>query len=189
MNHYMFSRWLGPTALAVVLVVIASATAQADGDVGIRAPARIARRTIADRSQTHHLGLSTRTDDEKRIEVNLSTQSLIAWQGERKVYEFPVTTGQEGQPTLIGDYEILDKEEDAYSDAWLLRLPLWMGIYQFGDYENGIHSLPIDNSGNLLWAEGLGVEPLSHGCVVLAPDDAETLFRWAEVGTTVQIHD
>lgn len=123
----------------------------------------------------------------KRIEVILSQQRLIAWEDDRRVFEFPVTTGQEGQPTLTGEYEILDKIEDAYSEAWLLKLPLWMGIYQVGEWENGFHALPLDDDGIEYWREAVGHYPASHGCIVLLPEDAETLFNWAEVGTKVVI--
>ena len=125
----------------------------------------------------------------KRIVVDMATQRLTAWEGETLVFEFPITTGQDGEPTFAGEYEILDKEVDAYSEAWQLRVPFWMGIYQFGDFENGFHAQPLDGDGNEYWREALGHYPASHGCIVLAPDDAEALFNWAEVGTKVEIHE
>src|SRR5712692_4414496 len=125
----------------------------------------------------------------KRIQVSLSQQHLTAWEGDQKVFEFPVTSGAEGQETLAGEYEILDKETDAYSDAWLLKLPFWMGVYQYGDFENGFHALPMSEAGEELWRDAVGNYPASHGCIVLLPEDAETLFNWAEVGTKVEIQD
>ena len=125
----------------------------------------------------------------KRIEVSLSQQQLAAWEGDRQVFQFPVTTGQEGQETLQGQYEILDKEADAYSEGWLLKMPFWLGIYQFGDYENGFHALPSDDTGNVYWADAIGKYPASHGCIVLSAADGEKLFNWATVGATVDIHE
>ncbi len=49
----------------------------------------------------------------KRIEVYLSAQLLIAWEGDQKVNALLVTTGQEGQETLAGEFQILDKEVDS----------------------------------------------------------------------------
>ena len=105
------------------------------------------------------------------------------------MFEFPVTTGQDGQETIPGDYQILDKDPDAYSDGWQLSLPFWMGLYQFGDYEDGIHALPHSDDGQEFWRDALGQYPASHGCVVLAPEDAVALFNWADVGTPVEIHE
>jgi lipoprotein-anchoring transpeptidase ErfK/SrfK len=127
--------------------------------------------------------------EQKRIEVNLTTQHLTAWEGERKVFEFAVTTGQEGQETLTGEFEILDKELEPWSSAWNLQLPFWLGIYQVGEFENGFHALPLDEAGEELWGEALGQYPASHGCIVLARADAEALYDWAEIGTRVEIHD
>ncbi|MEP7200694.1 MAG: L,D-transpeptidase [Chloroflexota bacterium] len=138
---------------------------------------------------TAHAGDDTPRPIVKRIEVILSQQKLIAWADDRKAFEFLVTTGQAAQPTIPGEYEILDKDADAYSEGWLLKLPFWMGIYQFGDYENGFHALPTDDDGHEYWRDALGQYPVSHGCVVLAPEDAEALFEWAEVGTPVVIHE
>ena len=125
----------------------------------------------------------------KRIEVSLSTQQMIAWEGDRKVYAFPVTTGQDGQPTIPGEFAILDKDVSAFSEGWQLNMPFWMGIYQFGDYENGIHALPTDSDGVEYWRDALGQYPATHGCIVLAPQDAETLFNWVDIGTPVDVHD
>ncbi|MEW6230990.1 MAG: L,D-transpeptidase family protein, partial [Chloroflexota bacterium] len=124
----------------------------------------------------------------KRIEVNLTTQRLIAWEGSRAVYQFPVTTGRPGSPTLPGSFQIRDKIASAYSNIWRLQLPYWMGIYWAGPIENGFHALPVDKNGNVLWGENLGVRPSSYGCIVLATADAAKLFNWANVGTRVSIH-
>jgi lipoprotein-anchoring transpeptidase ErfK/SrfK len=124
----------------------------------------------------------------KRIEVSLSPQKMIAWRGDKRVLEFPVTTGQDGQETIPGEYEVLDKEADAYPEGWQLDMPYWIGIYQFGDYENGFHALPSDGSGEVYWADALGKYPASHGCVVLSPAGAAKLYEWADIGTTVDIH-
>ena len=144
----------------------------------------------------HHLFHSTDPNqspppitEQKRIEVNLSTQQLIAWEGERKVFEFAVTTGQEGQETLTGEFEIQDKDPEAWSAAWNLRMPFWLGIYQVGEWENGFHALPLDEAGDEFWGDALGQYPASHGCIVLSRTDAEALYDWAEVGTLIEIHD
>jgi lipoprotein-anchoring transpeptidase ErfK/SrfK len=125
----------------------------------------------------------------KRIEINLSSQLMILWEDDRPVKIFPTTTGREDQPTVPGQYEVLDKELNVFSSGWQLNMPFWIGIYKLGNYENGIHALPTDNRGVEYWRDALGQYPATHGCVALAPDDAELLFNWAEIGTAVEIHE
>jgi len=126
----------------------------------------------------------------KRIEVNVSTQRVIAWQGDVRVFDFAATTGDEGSPTVLGEYELLDKiEQDAYSDLWGMTMPYWMGIYYAGDWEDGFHALPTLDDGEVVWGDALGKFPATHGCIVLSLADAKTLFDWADVGTLVQVHE
>jgi lipoprotein-anchoring transpeptidase ErfK/SrfK len=171
-------KTLGSVAILLVLFVTMAAAARADWVDGTAAGAPAAAPLAAQEP-----------NPQKRIEVIRSSQHLIAWEGEQIAFEAAVTTGQEGQETLTGDFEILDKEADAYSHAWNLALPSWLGVYQVGEFENGFHALPITPKGEVLWEDALGVFPASHGCIVLSASDAQRLFDWAEIGTPVNIHD
>jgi lipoprotein-anchoring transpeptidase ErfK/SrfK len=131
-------------------------------------------------------GDDTQPAGSKHMIVDISDQKLYAYQGSRQVFEFVVSTGQ-SDGTLLGSYMILDKLPNAYSDLWKFWMPYWMGIYYVGEYlENGIHALPVLENGEQLWGEKLGT-PVSYGCVVLAPADAEELYRWVEIGTPLEI--
>ncbi len=89
---------------------------------------------------------------------------------------------------LLGTFKVLDKiPQDAYSSAWRLRMPYWLGIYWAGASENGIHALPILNNGQTLWAGYLGT-PISFGCIVLDTYAAKQVYDWAEIGTIVEVH-
>ena len=123
--------------------------------------------------------------NEKRIIVYISQQHLYAYQGDTLVYSFVASTGASNS-TRIGTFSILDKMPNAWSDPWGFWMPDWMGIYWIGYTENGIHALPVLTNGNVIWGNGLGT-PISHGCVVLSTEDARLLFRWADIGTQVQI--
>jgi lipoprotein-anchoring transpeptidase ErfK/SrfK len=122
---------------------------------------------------------------EKRIVVDVSEQLLYAYQGEALVYRFVISTGAENS-TRMGSFPILDKIPEAYSDPWGFWMPDWLGIYWVGDIENGLHALPVMPDGKVLWEDGLGT-PISHGCVVLSPADARSLYDWADIGTQVEI--
>ena len=122
----------------------------------------------------------------KHILVSISEQRLYAYQGKSLIYEFVVSTGA-NNGTLTGSFSILDKIPKAWSDVGSFWMPDWMGIYWFGtELENGIHSLPVLTDGSEIWGDRLG-SPMSYGCVVLSPQDSQTLFDWADIGTPVEI--
>jgi LysM repeat protein len=125
----------------------------------------------------------------KEIEVDIGEQRLRAWQGGRLVWNFLASTGLSGYPTRRGEFVVQSKVDDAWSSAWQLWMPHWLGIYWAGGSENGIHALPIKaDSGTELWAGFLG-SPISYGCIVISPEAASALYDWAELETPVVIHD
>jgi lipoprotein-anchoring transpeptidase ErfK/SrfK len=122
----------------------------------------------------------------KTIVVKISEQRVYAYEGDQETFNFPASTGR-GNTTLAGNFSILDKIPNAYSDPWGFYMPDWMGIYWAGsDLENGFHSLPVLADGQQLWADQIGT-PVTYGCVVLQPGDMQQLFDWAEIGTPVEI--
>ncbi|MBM4467407.1 MAG: hypothetical protein FJ014_17935 [Chloroflexi bacterium] len=124
----------------------------------------------------------------KRIEVDVSRQRLTAWDGEKLIYSFVCSTGKPGTPTRYGRFSVISKLPEAYSSAWGLRMPYWLGIYWAGGTENGIHGLPILSSGQTLWAGYLG-QRVSYGCIVLDTRAARQLYDWAEIGTEVIVRE
>ncbi len=122
---------------------------------------------------------------EKRILVNVGEQHLYAYQGDTLVYGFVISTGAD-QSTKIGTFPIVDKIPQAFSEPWGFWMPDWLGIYPVGEMENGLHALPVLPDGTELWGDAIGT-PISHGCVVLKPEDARRLYEWAEIGTVVEI--
>ena len=112
------------------------------------------------------------------IEVNLSTQRLIAWEGGTPVYAIIVSTGVADHPTLIGSFAVQSKHRTARmrgEDYDVPDVPFVM--YYDGSY--GIHGA--------YWHHSFGT-PVSHGCVNVAVDHAEWLFNWASIGTPVVVH-
>jgi len=123
----------------------------------------------------------------RRIEIDISQQHLYAWEGDRLVYSFPISTGLPGQDTATGHFQILDKLPMAYSSVWRLKMPYWLGIYYVDNIENGIHALPIRPDGSVMWAGLLG-QRASYGCVILSTEAARLIYDWAEIGLPVDIH-
>ena len=122
----------------------------------------------------------------KSIVVSIARQRAYAYEGEKLIYQFIVSTALPQYGTKRGTFRVKTKMPEAYSRKWQLRMPYWMGIYDAGPSENGFHALPILKSGRTLWANVLG-RPASFGCIILSGKDAATLYRWADMGTLVTI--
>ena len=124
----------------------------------------------------------------KLILVDISDQRMYVYQDGNLLWQWVVSTGEPGLDTQPGSYTVLDKIPNAYAATWNLWMPNWLGIYWAGYLENGIHALPILWDGSRLWDGYLGTK-VSFGCIILGINEAQTLFDWAEVGTTVTIQD
>jgi lipoprotein-anchoring transpeptidase ErfK/SrfK len=117
-------------------------------------------------------------DEDRWIDVNLSTQQLFAYEKNTLVGSFLVSTGTWEHPTITGQYRIYVKYR--YTDMrgpgyYLPDVPYTM--YFYSGY--GIHGT--------YWHNNFG-HPMSHGCINMRTSDAEWLFYWASVGTLVNIH-
>ncbi len=120
--------------------------------------------------------------NEKWIDVSLSTQTLIAYEGEKPVYATLVSTGrrdmqnkQKDYPTPQGSYRIREKHIAATMDGDVAS----DGPYSIEDvpwimYFNGSYALH-----GAFWHASFG-QVRSHGCVNLAPADAKAVFGWTE---------
>jgi len=118
----------------------------------------------------------------KWIDVNLSTQTMTAYEGETPVFTALVSAGRQQYPTVVGTFEIYVKFEKARmrggTGAEAYDLPdVPYVMYFHGDY--GLHGT--------YWHNNFGT-PMSHGCVNLSIPDSEWLFNWASVGTKVVTH-
>lgn len=120
----------------------------------------------------------------RHIDINLSTQWLTAYEDDLAVYHAPVATGRDGFNTPVGHYAVYDKlsmqtmQGSAGGESWYVPDIPWV-MYVVGGV--ALHGTYWHN------AFGTGVR-MSHGCINLGMDDAEWLYRWADIGTTVSIH-
>ena len=124
-----------------------------------------------------------------RFIVSISRQQCWLYRGERVAHEWPCSTGYGDYRTRYGDFQVKTKLEVARSEPFDLDMPFWLGIYDNGPYENGIHGLPeIYTTGEKIW-EGLIGQPATYGCAMLADEDAAILFEAAYLGMPVHIID
>jgi LysM repeat protein len=119
---------------------------------------------------------------EKWIDVNLTTQNLVAYEGQRAVFTSRVSSGLWQYPTLVGAFQIYVKYESADmsggagDEAYFLPSVPYV-MYFHGNY--GLHGT--------YWHNNFGA-PMSHGCVNLPTPAAQWLYRWAAIGTKVVTH-
>lgn len=120
----------------------------------------------------------------KRIEVNTRAQVVSYFLGGVKLGSFTVSTGKPSMPTPKGHFTIFNKIPKAWSRAYGLWMPYWMGM-QYGKF--GFHELPVWPNGYKEGENHLG-HAVSHGCIRLGVGPAEFLYDWTPVGTPVFIY-
>lgn len=118
-------------------------------------------------------------DGRRWIEVDISDQTLTAWQGDTAVLQTLISSGRTQYPTVRGAYEIRTKLplERMIGPGYDTPNVPWT-MYFFRGY--AIHGA--------YWHNNFGT-PVSHGCVNMRVDEAKALYDWAVVGTEVVVHD
>lgn len=119
---------------------------------------------------------------ERWIDVNLSTQTLVAYEGDTAVFTSLVSSGTWQHPTVIGQFRIYMRYEAQDMNGYLLGYDYYLPnvpyvMYFYEDY--ALHGT--------YWHNNFGT-PMSHGCVNLPTPNAEWIFNWSAVGTLVSVH-
>jgi lipoprotein-anchoring transpeptidase ErfK/SrfK len=123
------------------------------------------------------------TYKKKLIDVNLSRQVLMLYEGGDAVFTSPVATGVPGADTPIGTFFVeykLSKARFRGTNVNGTRYDIpdvpWVLAF-LGDYT--IHAAP--------W-RGVFGRVGSNGCVSLPTPAAKTVYDWADPGTQINIH-
>ena len=118
------------------------------------------------------------TDGRRWIEVDLTNQTLTAWQGDVQVMYTAISSGRGGTPTVTGRFAVGTKYAAQRMTGPGYDLPNvpWV-MYFHSSY--AIHGA--------YWHNSFGV-PTSHGCVNMRPNEAELLYNWTPEGTEVYVH-
>jgi hypothetical protein len=121
---------------------------------------------------------------DKWIEVDLTTQTLTAWDDTNPVSTSPVSSGKPGFRTPTGVFTITTKYPARRTVAWVSverwdipGVPWVMVFREGGFYIHGVY-----------WHNDFG-SAVSHGCVTLPVPYAEWLFDWTPSGTRLWIHN
>ena len=128
----------------------------------------------------------------RSIDVNLSTQTITAYEGSTPVYSAGVTTGRPGWATPTGNFSIVNRVYDETMVSSTIGIP----VDSPGGYDlTGIlFTQYFDWSGDALhynyWSpsSAFGSYPTSHGCVGMQYGPAAFFWDFATYGTPVTIH-
>lgn len=139
-------------------------------------PVEIALGNISD-------GMYSPPETGKVIRINLESMELTQYEDGKIIKTIPVLSkGKTGSywETPGGKYSVLYKEESHLSSFGKVWMPWSMQF--FGNYF--IHGWPTDKAGKPLADIGY-----SGGCIRLDTKDAEALYAWTDIGTTVSIYN
>ncbi|MDP3987649.1 MAG: L,D-transpeptidase [Candidatus Levybacteria bacterium] len=122
------------------------------------------------------------TTAQKRIEVNLSTQHLYAFEGNKVVYDFLISSGK-WYPTPTGTFNIWVKlrytrmsgGDPAIGTYYNLPNVPFVMFY----YNNEIAKSRGFSLHGTYWHNNFG-HPMSHGCINMRTDQAEKIYYWSK---------
>jgi lipoprotein-anchoring transpeptidase ErfK/SrfK len=128
--------------------------------------------------------------NEKWIDVDLTRQMLVAYEGTKPVFATLVSSGRRNlqdrdhdYPTPPGTYRIREKHVTATMDGDVAAdVPYSIEDVPWVMYFQGSYALH-----GAFWHAQFGHQR-SHGCVNLSPEDARTLFAWSEPRLPVGWH-
>lgn len=111
------------------------------------------------------------------IDVDLSEQRVVAYEGANPRRAFTVSTGLPNTPTRVGEFNVwiktriqdMDGGSKEAGDYYFLPDVKWV---QYFDGEIGFHGT--------YWHDNFG-QPMSRGCVNMTNEDAKWLFEWADL--------
>ncbi len=134
------------------------------------------------------LGIKT-SIEEKHIYVNLTTQTLSAFEGDTLFMQTPISSGLWGK-TPKGEFAIWSKFRATRmaggSGADYYDLPNVPYVMFFSNDEvPGSAGFSLHGT---YWHNNFG-HRMSHGCVNMKTTDAGKIFDWVDVGTKITIYE
>ncbi len=139
-------------------------------------------------AETKILGDSD-TSANKRIEVNLTNQTLTAYENDNIVGSFLISSGKWNR-TPVGTYKIWAKVKSQKMSGgskelgtyyYLPNVPYIMFFYN----DSVAKKLGFSLHGTY-WHNNFGV-PMSHGCINMKTSEAQIMFNWADENTPIII--
>lgn len=179
---------------SAVIVAGQNGTALTDPN-GLKQQAAAAAKTVMDGKglqfnaplQTQAYAAVTPAAFNKLIEVNVSTKQMYLYDNGKLSYTYAISAGAPVTPTPLGEFHIYSKLPvqdmsgyNADGSKYLQPHVHWINYFLPGGYAvHGNYWRPLSV---------FGAVNTSHGCVSLPDAEAEQVYDWAPLGTTVITH-
>ncbi len=131
-----------------------------------------------------------RTDGGTSADADMSAHTFTVFVPGQAPRVMPASMGKPGRETPVGTYPVMEKDRTIVFDSRTIGIPLDdpEGYYLTGEFAERltsggvfVHSAP--------WSVGdQGYTNVSHGCINLAPADAEWYYDNVSVGDPVTTH-
>ncbi len=128
----------------------------------------------ANNSETRVLGTTTASGEEKWIDINLTTEQLTAYEGNKVVMQFPISSGKWG-PTPVGTFNIWSKTRSQSMVGGSQELGTYYNLPNVPDNMFFYQGFALHGA---YWHNNFG-HPMSHGCVNEPLANAHQIFEWA----------
>lgn len=173
-------------SLAATAIALPQANAVIDGSLSLQ-------KNQVDESVTpKNVSVSQQKKDGFHIVINIPERKLTLFYGEQPVKRYDVGVGRAGFPSPLGQYNVIRKVvnptwENPYRPQGVSQInpgkgnPLgtrWIGFKQDGKGEFGIHGTNAPHSVGKF---------VSHGCIRMRTYEAEELFRFVDLGASVEL--
>jgi len=129
------------------------------------------------------------TDKRVMVDINWGVQTLACYEGNAEVYFCRISSGVDENSTPMSPYP---------SPGFMIWRKLF-SIHMGGNTASGSWDVPGVGWTSLFQGDGVAIhstywhnnygEPMSHGCVNVAPEDAKWIFRWTQPAVSFETGD
>lgn len=132
--------------------------------------------SVVTNSDERVLGQSVTAEDgsEKWIKISLAEKKLWAMEGDRVVYEIPISSGRPGYPTVKGEFRVWRKTR---YQRYLSRNP--NNPYNLPNVPCSLFFYKGFAIHGAYWHDDFGIKNRSSGCVNVSTTNACTIYDWA----------
>ncbi len=118
----------------------------------------------------------------RRVEVDQTKQQMYYFLNNVQIGTIPVSTGLPKTPTPNGTYKIITKKlyVDYFGVNYSYPNTKWNLLFNQGQLGYYLHGA--------FWHNEFGIEPMSHGCVNIAYNNAEKIYNFLDVGDSVKVY-
>lgn len=126
---------------------------------------------------------NTAANFSKLLVADINSKKMWAYENGQLVKTFLVSAGAPATPTPIGEFHVYAKYAvqtmtgfNVNGTPYVQPNVEWVNYFTGGDAVHGVYWHPLS------W---FGVHNSSHGCIGIPDDQAEWVYDWAPIGTTV----